>query len=353
MAGCCRTAAFGGAETSMPSRVLFYSSVASKKQFVSQEYYRTDIRILRNSGLDVRLSKHWYDFLAFWRYDIAFIYFYRFGLIPALIARLAGRRVFFSGGIDYLDRALATPKQYVVQALLYNLCSVLSSRNIIVSDADLRNCERVRTLFPARRQVVCKHAISDLYLVGGAGASRKDKLVITIAWMGRTENVVRKGLTEALDFFDEMRRRDPDWLMLVIGPKGEGSKLVEARIRELGLEGHVELTGRVSEQAKIALLTKAQVYLQLSQYEGFGIAAIEALACRCLVVHSGAGGLSEGVGRYGLHWTPDSAQATVERAFGLLGDCEQLRLWTERGREHVMAAYSIANRASAFSTFIR
>ena len=159
----------------MGQRVLFYSSVASKKQFVAQEYYRTDIRILRSLGFDVHLSKNWFDFLAFWRYDIAFIYFYRFGLIPALIARLTGRRVFFTGGIDYLDPALATSKEFLVQAVFYNLCGFFSSRNIIVSDADLRNCERVRWLFPARRQMVCKHSIGDLYLSDDAGL-KKEKL---------------------------------------------------------------------------------------------------------------------------------------------------------------------------------
>lgn len=336
----------------MRPRVLFYSSVASKKQFVSQEYYRTDIKILRGLGYDVLLSKHWHDFLAFWRYDVAFIYFYRFGLIPALIARLVGKRVFFSGGIDYLDKAAATPKQYLAQAVFYNLCSVFSSRNIIVSDADLRNCERVRRLFPARRQVVCKHAISNLYLEGRLGAG-KEKLVVTIAWMGRTENVVRKGLIEALDFFNEMRLRDPEWRMRVIGPKGGGTPMVEARIRELGLEGFVELTGRVSEDAKVGFLNRAQVYLQLSQYEGFGIAAIEALGCGCVVVHSGAGGLAEGVGPHGIHWTAGRTPATAEQALALLGDGEQLVQWQARGRQHVMAAYSMASRARGFLGVMR
>ena len=335
----------------MCPRLLFYSSVASKKQFVSQEYYRTDIRILRGLGYDVRLSKHWYDFLAFWRYDLAFIYFYRFGLIPGLIARLAGKRVFFSGGIDFLDRAVATPTQYVVQAAFYNLCGVFSSRNIIVSDADLRNVERVRRLFPARRQVVCKHAISDLYLEGAE--ARKEKLVVTIAWMGRAENVVRKGLVEALDFFSEMRQQDPDWRMLVIGPRGEGSKMVESRIQALGLSAHVELTGRVSEETKVAVLNRALVYLQLSQYEGFGIAAIEALACRCVVVHSGAGGLAEGVGCHGVHWSSGGTLATVEQAFELLSNGERLAQWTARGRAHVKSAYSIATRARGFSAVMQ
>lgn len=336
----------------MRESILFYSSVASKKQFVAQEYYRTDIRILRQLGFNVQLSKHWYDCLAFWRYNVAFVYFYRFGLIPALIARLSGRRVFFTGGIDYLDRASSTFGQYVVQAIFYNLCGVLASRNIIVSDADLRNAERARLLFPAHRQVVCKHAISDLHFNGGK-EMRKEKLVVTIAWMGRTENVVRKGVLEALDFFRLMVRRDPEWRMLVVGPTGDGSKLVEARIRELELSGRVTLTGRVSEAEKVALLQRALVYLQLSRYEGFGIAAIEALACKCLVVHSGAGGLAEGVGEYGIHWTSHQPAVSVDEALALLADAARFALWTARARERVAGSYSIASRAATLAAVIQ
>jgi glycosyltransferase involved in cell wall biosynthesis len=335
----------------MGRRILFYSSVASRKQFVSQEYYRTDIKILRGLGYRVALSNHWYDFIAFWRYEVAFIYFYRFGFLPALIARLFRRRVFFSGGIDYLDRALATRKQCFVQSVFYNLCGVLSTRNIIVSDADLRNCERIRKLFPASRQVVVKHSIGDLYFRRDDGRC-KEKLVVTIAWMGRVENVLRKGVIESLEVFRELLRRDSGWRMLVIGPKGEGTRMVEARVRELGLESRVDLTGRLAEELKVDCLDRAQIYLQLSKYEGFGIAALEALARGCVVVHSGAGGLAESVGRYGICWDAERTPSVVAEVLELLNDSDRLAAWTGAGYAHVLTSYSVASRSERFCEII-
>lgn len=331
----------------MRPRILFYSSVASKKQFVAQEYYRTDIRILRSLGFDVLLSRHWYDFLAFWRYDVAFIYFYRFGLIPAILARIAGKGVVFSGGIDYLDHLSSSPHQFRLQAIFYNLCGMFSSCNIIVSEADLANCERVRLLFPARRQLVSKHAISELFLAP-INPGVKEKLIVTIAWMGRTENVVRKGVIEAIDFFRELITREEGWRMLIIGPTGEGSTLVLRHLEETGLLNQVRLTGRVSEVTKLKLLAKAQIYLQLSRYEGFGIAAIEALGRDCVVVHSGVGGLQEGVGTHGIQWSAEEHIAAVQNTQVLLADGPRLQAWRRAGRQHVTQHYSVAARAQGF-----
>ena len=67
--------------------VLFFSSVKTKKMFSIQSYYRNDIMILKELGYDVHLSKSCWDFLCFWRYSVAFIYFYRYGLIAAAIAK--------------------------------------------------------------------------------------------------------------------------------------------------------------------------------------------------------------------------------------------------------------------------
>ena len=64
--------------------VLFYSSVKTKKMFSIQSYYRNDIMILRDLGYRVRLSKSCWDFVRFWRYSIAFVYFYRYGFFAGM-----------------------------------------------------------------------------------------------------------------------------------------------------------------------------------------------------------------------------------------------------------------------------
>ena len=138
-------------------------------------------------GFEVHLSNSWFDFLRFWRYEIGFIYFYRYGLLPAVIARLFMKQVFFTGGIDYLDRSYAGLKSYLVQVVFFNLCGLFSTRNIIVSQADMDNCRKATFLFSSDKNVLVRHSIDlQRYLI--AGYQRRPKLVTTIAWMSRPES---------------------------------------------------------------------------------------------------------------------------------------------------------------------
>ena len=133
--------------------VLFFSSVKTRKMFSIQSYYRNDIMILKELGYDVHLSKSCWDFICFWRYSVAFIYFYRYGLFAAAIAKLLGKRVYFTGGIDYLEPAFATPRQRSLQAVLFRLCNILSDTSILVSSSDCRN---VAALYGGRLPRNCK-----------------------------------------------------------------------------------------------------------------------------------------------------------------------------------------------------
>ena len=118
--------------------------------------------------------------------------------------------------------------------------------------------------------------------------------------MGNKENVFRKGVDKAVMIFNELVQLDPEYRMLIIGPKGEGSKYIQNLIYKLKLEDKIKLTGSVNEKDKLKALMQSEIYLQISTYEGFGIAALEALACRNLVVHSNKGGLRESIGKNGL-----------------------------------------------------
>lgn len=124
-------------------KVLFYSSVKTKRMFSIQGFYRTDIQILRENGFEVLLSKHFWDFFLFWKYDITFIYFYRFGLFPALISKCFLKKVYFTGGIDDLDIEYAGEKKHFIQKIFFKLCNLFSDTSIIVSKADLKNIESI------------------------------------------------------------------------------------------------------------------------------------------------------------------------------------------------------------------
>jgi glycosyltransferase involved in cell wall biosynthesis len=72
--------------------------------------------------------------------------------------------------------------------------------------------------------------------------------------------------------------------MILAGQHGDALDLVRAKIAALGIDGVVELPGRVSFERKLELLQTATAYLQPSRCEGFGLAILEAEACGCPVV---------------------------------------------------------------------
>ena len=72
------------------------------------------------------------------------------------------------------------------------------------------------------------------------------------------------------------RIKDNDTIFLIAGEGPEKEKILNT-IKEKNLE-NVKLLGKISEREKYYLLSKSNLYLQCSEYEGFGITYIEALS---------------------------------------------------------------------------
>ncbi len=78
--------------------------------------------------------------------------------------------------------------------------------------------------------------------------------------------------------------------------------------RELEVERFVRLIGFVDEADKPALYRGAMAFIFPSRYEGFGLPALEALACGVPVVGSNVASLPEIVGDGGVLFPPDDAE---------------------------------------------
>ena len=75
------------------------------------------------------------------------------------------------------------------------------------------------------------------------------------------------------------RVRPKGWRLKIVGPDEAGHRAeVAALVRELALEPAVEFTGELTGAAKAAAFQGADLYLQPSYTENFGMAIVEALA---------------------------------------------------------------------------
>lgn len=275
----------------MVKRILFYSSVKDKSLFYIQKFYLTDITILKDLGYEVILSNRILDALKFWKYDILFSYFYKYSFFPSFIAKIFGKRRYFTGGIDNLNKDTTTKIAYCIQKFFFILCYSISTKCIIVSNTDMKNACGVLK-FWKKKLAYSEHTINlDKFR---PTCRAKEKLCITIGWQGDLSNVKRKGMDKAIILFSKLVQDQEfsDYKLYIIGQEGVGTQYLKSLVDQLSLQNKVSFKGEISEEDKIAYLDKSYIYFQLSSYEGFGIAAIEALSMKNIIIHSGRGGLS-------------------------------------------------------------
>ena len=133
-----------------------------------------------------------------------------------------------------------------------------------------------------------------------------------------------------IDVFSRIAAAVPSRLLLV----GDGPDLSKAldRAAALGVSDRVEALGE--QDQVVPLLSISDLFLLPSQQESFGLAALEAMACRVPVVASSVGGLSEVIehGRTGFLHDVDDLDGMAASGILLLSDPELHAAVAESGR---------------------
>ncbi|PER82242.1 glycosyltransferase [Bacillus cereus] len=125
---------------------------------------------------------------------------------------------------------------------------------------------------------------------------------------------------------------------------GEGSQREELNrlVKNLELEEQVEFIGNVPNVEIPNYLNKLDVFCIPSLSESFGVAALEASACKIPVIASNVGGLPEVVlhGETGYLVEPKNSKELSERLFELAVSPHLRKKFGEKGRELVNSQYS-------------
>lgn len=140
-----------------------------------------------------------------------------------------------------------------------------------------------------------------------------------IAHVGRLKKYKRLDLL--LEAVARVRRRVPG-ARLHIGGTGDYREALEAKARSLGLGDGARFLGRISEEEKVSLYARAQVFVNSSLKEGWGLTTIEANACGTPVVATDVPGLRDSVrhGETGLLVPFGDAGAFADAIASILAD---------------------------------
>lgn len=137
---------------------------------------------------------------------------------------------------------------------------------------------------------------------------------------------------------------------------GEGPERVRATytIRDLGLEGHVQLLGRRSPEDVRAELQKADAFLLSSLSEGISNAALEAMACGLPVVTTACGGMAEAVsdGVEGFVVPIRDSDAMAHALERLASDVPRRRRMGLAARERVVRDFDLGNQVGQFEALL-
>ena len=128
--------------------------------------------------------------------------------------------------------------------------------------------------------------------------------ILFLSTLKPSKNV--EGLIEA---FSKVANEYPKVKLVIAGKKGWLYQSIFKKAEELGLNDKIVFTDYVSEEDKPALYKGARVFVSPSVWEGFGLDALNAMACGVPVVASNVGSLPEVVGKAGMLVDPYSSDS--------------------------------------------
>lgn len=172
-------------------------------------------------------------------------------------------------------------KHYNLKSFVYALSCLKYKKILTVSDSVMN--EYVFGDYFKRKTKIVGNPIDINKIRTLAG---KADIKYNIAFLGRLSNQKKPMLF--LDIINQLKNRKPDLKVIMIGD-GELREEVRKKIETYGLSNIISLVGFQKNPYKY--LNQAMILLMPSSWEGYGLAAVEALALGKPVICSNNGGL--------------------------------------------------------------
>jgi N-acetyl-alpha-D-glucosaminyl L-malate synthase BshA len=160
-----------------------------------------------------------------------------------------------------------------------------------------------------------------------------------------------KRLTDVVEIFDRVRKKIPSKLLLV-GDGPDRSKAEWLAVQK-GIHDHVIFLGKQDRvQEKLAI---SDVMLLPSELESFGLAALEAMACKVVPITTRVGGLPEVIehGRNGFMAEVGDVDTMAQYAIDLLSDDQKLNTMAVQARAWAQARFCASKIIPQYEEFYR
>jgi glycosyltransferase involved in cell wall biosynthesis len=284
------------------------------------------------------------------RFDVIHSHLYWANLAVRLTAAGAGSAAIVNSHHG-TDAWLPASRRFLERATFF-----LADRLVVCSEA-VRRCAVEKVGLPPERIVTVPNGVEvERFMKDGRRDPVRSDLGLTpgqvvVGCVGRLDEPV-KGLSVLIEAMVEVRRSIPGAVCLMIGA-GPGRPRLEAMARCQEPSGGFRFLG---ERADVPdLLQALDLYVQPSRLEGFGLAALEAMAAGKAVVASRAGGLPEVVeeGVTGDLVPPGDAGALAAAITRLLQDADRRERYGRAGRERAREKFPLRGMVRGWTNLYR
>ncbi len=143
----------------------------------------------------------------------------------------------------------------------------------------------------------------------------------------------RKGIVNILDAFEMIKPRYTGLKLVLAGDLNPFVMDIPKRLHSYKYINDVIQTGFVTDSQKRVLLSSAEAFLFPSEYEGFGIPILEAMACGSPVITTNVSSLPEVGGDAALYVTPKEPEELAEAIKRILDSTSLRSAYVEKGFE--------------------
>jgi glycosyltransferase involved in cell wall biosynthesis len=181
---------------------------------------------------------------------------------------------------------------------------------------------------------VVHNGINNEYFYPAQNGSRPENSIIVT----NSADMPLKGLSYLLEAVSEVRKKQSVKLTVIGEPKKNG--IITKLVARLGIGDIVHFTGRIQNEEFADYYAKSTIAVVPSVYEGFGIPAVEAMACGVPLITTSGGALPEVVGDAAMIVPPADAAALTKAIAFLFNNSDQRKKYSQAGLERVNSVFS-------------
>ncbi|MDP3520534.1 MAG: glycosyltransferase family 4 protein [Hydrogenophaga sp.] len=297
-------------------RICFFANMGRhanwREMFDKVEFYRVDIRLLRELGHEVVLAGHPASLDR--RADLYYCWWWGHAPFALALGALRRKPVLVTGAFDYATCREEIPgmcyldrprwQQEVLKASLRH-----ASANLFISAYEH---DEVTSHLRVNNPVLAPLAVDTGFyrpaLSASDAATAEEPYFFSVSWTSTT-NVIRKGVRQTIEAFASIAHELPGARLKLAGKPGDHHPKLQELVGNLGLQNRVDFLGMISDEEKRDHYQRCLAYVQPTLYEGFGLAIAEAIACGSRVVTSDRGAVPEVAGDFGTCIPPKDVQA--------------------------------------------